>query len=500
MYAHIFMIAIPKKRCIMYGIVVFIGPRTLILCQKPTPKVSIMKQIIDAQPTILGILGKAQPSDSGYRLMKYCVPLQTAEGTLLFHTLTRELLLLTPEEFACACTSTYLKEHWFVIPDKLSDRELAEMVRWVRKNLQKSPKEITNYTILTTTDCNARCFYCYERGCSKISMDRDTANGVISYIQEHCGGQKVKLSWFGGEPLVNYPVIDQICNGLRSEGILFESRMISNAYLFDDAMIARATDLWSLKTVQVTLDGTEAVYNRSKAFIYHGGSPYQVVTANIHRLLDAGISVVIRLNIGPNNAEDLMTLADELAVGFGKQKGLRVYTHLLFDPEDPEGSRHSAEAWDRLYTAQHRLEDRLAHSGLSTAHYRGLRRDLPLSHCMADSGNAVVIVPDGHIGLCEHYTESEFIGHIDSPGLDNAVIASWREQREEIPECGDCFYFPECVSLKKCTGSDKCCEHLRDARLRSTRQGMMNEYLRWQRQAAGKHTPPSSTTVEPDGC
>ena len=92
-------------------------------------------------------------------------------------------------------------------------------------------------------------------------MDRETADRVISYIKEHCGGQQVKLSWFGGEPLVNHKVIDQICNGLRNDGIPYESRMISNAYLFDDTIVAKAADLWNLKNIQITLDGTEVVYN-----------------------------------------------------------------------------------------------------------------------------------------------------------------------------------------------------------------------------------------------
>lgn len=473
------MIAISKKTYIMYSWLFILD--VCLYVNNARQRVRTMIQIIDAHRTILGILGKAQPSDSGYRLMKYCVPLQTAEGTLLFHTLTRELLLLTPEEFACACTSAYLKEHWFVVPDKLSDKELAEMVRWVQSSLHKSPKEITNYTILTTTDCNARCFYCYEHGCRKISMDRETADRVISYIKEHCGGQQVKLSWFGGEPLVNHKVIDQICNGLCNDGIPYESRMISNAYLFDDTIVAKAADLWNLKNIQITLDGTEVVYNHIKAFIYPDGNPYRIVNANIVRLLEAGISVVIRLNIGMNNAEDLLVLADELVERFGKQKKLRVYTHLLFDTEDPEGHRLTREAWNKLYASQRCLEEKLLRHGLSTARYRGLRRDLPLSHCMADSGNAVVIVPDGHIGLCEHYTESEFIGHIDSPNRDSSVIASWRERREEIPECADCFFYPECTIPKKCNSSAQCCDHVRESLLRNTRQCMENEYLRWKR-------------------
>ena len=82
-----------------------------------------MKQIIHAHPTILNILGKAQPSASGYRLIRYCLPLQTADGILLFHTLTREMLLLTPEEYADALNCAYLREHWFAVPESLCEEE-----------------------------------------------------------------------------------------------------------------------------------------------------------------------------------------------------------------------------------------------------------------------------------------------------------------------------------------------------------------------------------------
>lgn len=459
-----------------------------------------MKQIIHAHPTILNILGKAQPSASGCRLIRYCLPLQTADGILLFHTLTREMLLLTPEEYADALTCAYLREHWFVVPETLCEKELVELVRWVKKTLHKSPKEITNYTILTTTDCNARCFYCYERGCTKVSMDPETARKTVAYIKAHCGSKRVKLCWFGGEPLVNFPVIDQICQGLRTEGVEFESQMISNAYLFDDDIIAKAVDSWKLRAVQITLDGTEAVYNRSKAFIYRDGSAYQVVTGNIARLLDAGLTILIRLNMDLNNAEDLLVLADELAVRFPNQKRLRVYANLLFDTQDPEGTRYSREEWERLYTSLHGLEQKLLRHGLSNAGHRRLRRDLPMSHCMADNGNAVVIVPDGHIGLCEHYTESEFIGHIDSSEFDRDMVASWRERRETLPECGDCFYYPECVNLKKCNGSPKCCDYIRQTILAKTHQAMENEYRRWQLETAGKPASASPEAFEPEGC
>ena len=67
------------------------------------------------------------------------------------------------------------------------DKEYADLVRWVLTSRQKSAKNITGYTIFPTTDCNARCFYCFELDRSRIPMSVETARKVVRYIKDHCG-------------------------------------------------------------------------------------------------------------------------------------------------------------------------------------------------------------------------------------------------------------------------------------------------------------------------
>lgn len=101
---------------------------------------------------------------------------------------------------------------------------------------------------------------------------------------------------------------------------------------------------------------------------------------------------------------------------------------------------------------------------------------------MADSGKAVTILPGGEIGLCEHYSESEFIGHIGREGFDQAVVNSWKERIPEIPECAECFYYPDCLQLKKCASGSVCFEHLRREKRRQTEREMIAEYRKWKSQ------------------
>lgn len=436
-----------------------------------------MQIIANANEAVLSVLKKFDKNNLSSRLFRYCLQAQVAEGWLLFNLLTREMVLLSEEEYTNLHQLEYLKERWFLVSEDAKDKEYAELVKWVLSNKQKKTKAITRYTIFTTTDCNARCFYCFELGRSRIPMTHETALKVVEFIKAHHGGKPVHISWFGGEPLFNAGVIDTICDGLRREKIAFKSSMISNGYLFDEKTVRKAAEKWNLKRVQITLDGTEKVYNKIKAFIYNTGNPYQVVLNNLGYLLDASIAIHIRLNMDLYNAEDLLHLIDELANRFKGRRGLSVYAHHLFKDGTAMAELHTDEEWEKRDAAMCQLEEKIQHNGFAVQN--GISDTIKVNHCMADSGRAVTILPNGDIGLCEHYTESEFIGHIDSEGFDAATVASWKERIPEIPECAECFYYPECIRLKKCSSSRVCYHQYRQERRRKTQRAMINEYRKW---------------------
>ena len=168
---------------------------------------------------------------------------------------------------------------------------------------------------------------------------------------------------------------------------------------------------------------------------------------------------------------------DELANRFEGRKGLYVYAHHLFDGNLPMAEQHSDEEWEKRDQAMCRLEEKIAHHGLDIK--GGIGKSLRLNHCMADSGKSVTITPTGDIGLCEHFSENEFVGHLDREGFDKAVVNSWKERIPEVPECADCFYYPACLQLKKCASKSMCFPQLRQDYLRKAKRQMLNEYQRW---------------------
>ena len=254
--------------------------------------------------------------------------------------------------------------------------------------------------------------------------------------------------------------------------------IISNGYLFDGTTVEQAVSHWKLKSVQITLDGTEKIYNRSKAFIYKDGkSPYQVVLANIQRLLDAGVSVHIRLNMDEHNADNLMELADELHERFGGKGKFSVYSHTLFEFAGSKTHIRAQEERRQLYQKQQRLRKKLDDYGIGASYY--LRQKLRIRQCMADSGGSLTILPNGELGLCEHYSEDNFVGSLDGKASERSVIQSFREYWEPIEECKTCFYYPECIRLKKCAEQKECFEELRAEYKEHLLKSMQKTYNAW---------------------
>ena len=433
-----------------------------------------MKVIIPTTPLIERIIGMQKRADGQhYRLMTYVVQQPVDDGVLLYNTLTCSLALLTPDEAADITAQQELIDRWFLVPQEHDDQKLCRQVRQMAALLKSAAKAITNYSILTTTGCNARCFYCYEKGTKPVTMTAETADKVVRHIVKHRGDEKVKISWFGGEPLVNAKVIDQICTELREQGVPFRSTMVSNGYLFDADKVQRARDLWQLQQVQITLDGTEQTYNRVKAYVYRDVNAFERVLTNISMLTAAGIRVIIRLNVDKHNIGEMTELVELLHQRFGTNKHLTIYSHELFGERTPEDEVE-------IFAQQTQLAQQIAACGYKS-HKWGLQKDINLNHCMADGDGGVVIAPDGNLGKCEHYIDSNFFGHIDSEEHDKAILRKFKERQADIDACATCFCYPQCIRLVMCADEFDCTPGKQQYLLSEMKDTMKYEYERYLR-------------------
>lgn len=430
-----------------------------------------MRVISPASSLVDQVVGKQKRKEGQtYRLMTYVIQCPVEDGVLLYHTLTCCMVLLCHEEAANMTSQQELVDNWFLVPEEHDDLKLCAQIRQMAALFLPPAKNIKSYTILPTTGCNARCFYCYEKGTKPVTMTADTADKVSLYIREHRGEEKVSIRWFGGEPLVNAKVIDRICTDLKEHDVPFRSSMISNGYLFDADMVHRAKELWQLKRVQITLDGTGHTYNQVKAYVYKNVNAFERVLRNIELLTAEGIRVPIRLNVDHHNMGEMAQLVALLHQRFGANKSLSVYSRVLYGERTQEESA-------LLYEKRMQLEQQIAANGYGQK--QKLQKDIKLNCCMADNDQSVMISPSGYLGKCEHYIDREFYGHIDSLEHNETILRKFKERPAEIEACATCPCYPQCVRLTMCDNGWYCTPERQKERIYNTIEAMKNEYELW---------------------
>lgn len=412
--------------------------------------------MIQLQPNapLIGRLLREQPFNNKnmYRWATFVLNVPYENGNLTYNVLTKELLYFSDNEsIETNNLRIILIKKWFLVPSDFCEKDLVEKVKHLFRMIHLRKGQICNYTIFTTTDCNARCSYCFEKDYNRVKMNVDVANKTAQYIKRNCHSHDVRIEWFGGEPLFNMRAIDIICKDLEKKGVIFSSSMKTNGYLFSNRIIEKAKNLWNLKHVQITLDGTENIYNKTKSYIYKDNNPYKRVTENIRLLLSYDINVTIRLNLSLDNSDDIHTIIEQITNDYKSNPHLSIYVHPLFELIGDNKPRKIV--FQKLLQLQTLIND----SSLGQEYICFSKPRL--NHCKADNNcRSVVIFPDGHIGLCDHQWQSDYIGHVDSDKLDGSIIKRWHNYIPPLDRCGSCLLYPDCLKLSLCDTNNHCCD------------------------------------------
>ena len=433
-----------------------------------------MKRIIDFSKIIYNRIGfQEYLKTKNYVPSIYAIKEKINEKSLIYNTLTREMILLESDN-EYENNVSYLVRHWFLMDANIDQYSMCYTVKkiYCQETKKKSIDKICNYTIMTTTNCNARCKYCYESGIKKVNMSESIAIDVANFIKKTTVGN-VNIQWFGGEPLYNGKVIDIISESLKKENIIYSSGMSSNGYLFNEHNIKKIRNLWNLERAQITLDGTEKIYNETKRFIYpEDKNPYKRVIDNIKILASNGIYVNIRLNLSKNNISNIHELIEQLKNEFCNFKNVFLYSRPLVNVYNSLSETDTNEIRESYI----KVEKHIANTGKRRLFSLN---SLQNSYCIADNMRSVVITPEGGIGLCEHYSDSELIGDIYHDEFDYNIIKSWQQQLN-IPECKKCPMFPQCFIIRKCP-MGKCTEQKRMHLDFRVRNAMQNAYKKWEK-------------------
>ncbi len=242
------------------------------------------------------------------------------------------------EQHSRARILTGKQNHWFVGPGgtaRLSSGHVSadgtltpRTAQYLRESglLSAPPDNLYSLTVLTSTDCNLGCGYCFQNTGQdplggnrppRIQHARLKSEDITSILDfagrrmAQAGLEKLSILLFGGEPLLNPHGAVELLRRAGDYG-LTSAWMISNLTLLTPRL---ATRLWEakLRFIQVTFDGDQPEHDQIRVRRSTGGT-FESIVRNMARASEATpLTWVVRVNVSHHNHHGIDNLMSRLA-------------------------------------------------------------------------------------------------------------------------------------------------------------------------------------------
>jgi uncharacterized protein len=331
---------------------------------------------------------------------------------------------------------------------------------------QEVPEDFPIQTVVLnlTNQCNLSCQYCYEFGADKVAtpagkpkfMNFETAKASVDFLLNESGGRRgVHITFFGGETLMNFPLLEKVVTYANeragSQGRTVDFSLTTNATLLTPEIIRFLSD--NRVGVTVSMDGPAELHDKLRVFAGGKGS-YDVVEPRVRALIQ-------------NHRTRPITARVTLTSGVTDV--IRIFRHLKNDLGFYEvGFAPVTSSPNRLYAINdrgmgdvieqfHQLADEYLECALRgemhgfsnvsdtlSELYQGVNKSHPCGAAMGLVG----VGPSGDIAPCHRFVDSDThaLGHISS-GIDRAKQKDFL-QRGHINskyDCHTCWARPLCA-------------------------------------------------------
>ncbi|NLD91928.1 MAG: radical SAM protein [Fibrobacter sp.] len=371
-------------------------------------------------------------------IFNYCS--HSSTGYLIFNTLYNSLVRLSTSEYKQYQSGDFISKKLrkeliksgIIVSNTINELKVYLKIADL---FVKHPKRPLSITITTTLKCNARCPYCYEHGVKQQDMLPENTTKIIDFIKANQPQNGLLITWFGGEPLLNISLIDDISSRLKNEGISFSSYIISNGSLFTVEIISTKIEQWNLRDVQITLDGPQEYYESIKNYSPENNIGFYHILNVIRLLSNHNINVHIRLNISRNNLSLIEQLVKELDYAFSAKDNILFCPAFLTGTSDKLSEAEKLECIRRLFKIVTNPRKLTAGS-----RFYSMPRTEP---CNNSNPRSFTIDVSGDIFSCEHFVgvSSKAIGTLNSFDASSDP----RHKRSYIrKKCKECVFFPKC--------------------------------------------------------
>ena len=280
-----------------------------------------------------------------------------------------------------------LHDNGILVADEKEDNQrLEDFFRQLKEGVRKASFPVS---VLTTYACNFDCDYCFQKS-SRVneSMDKATASALIEWLKKKAlvlGYEEIYIVFYGGEPLMNRPVIEMIASNMnafcKANGLKFKFMLQTNGYLLSREWVLKYLPL-GLSQVRISVDGVGEVHDRNRHLL-DGSGTFKKIMENILACVDdVQIGISCSYESGDvSHIEELLDYLDSLGI-------LYKLGEFMFSPVHPSlgpsGNAHDIQQCEHMNNYG---EDNLIKAA------RNIRRIMAKRRLPMRSGLSIVACP-----------------------------------------------------------------------------------------------------------
>ncbi|MFH1605805.1 MAG: radical SAM protein [Nanoarchaeota archaeon] len=326
-----------------------------------------------------------------------------------------------------------------------STDELQKIMKSIEE--KKSRSDEYAISIILNMKCNFRCVYCFEHKTGKEITYARIQNVVRLFEKISTTAKKVEIDWFGGEPLLSFSLLKKINDYFieiaKKKDLKYSHSITTNGYLLNEDKIEYLSKT-PVSSIVVTIDGPEDVHDLCRP-LRNGSPTYSIISSNVKKAVDAGLHVVVRVNLTKlNNTRVIETIQTLEKLGLKNRVELSIQA-VVSSKENPceniclKGKGKTNAILDAyIYAAKNGWK-----SFPTTEQLR------VLSLCIGEYPGRMIIGLDGSIYRCSQADKQSLVGKVLSSGktvFDPLSNNNWINSNPlSDKKCRICAFLPLCM-------------------------------------------------------
>ncbi len=218
-----------------------------------------------------------------------------------------------------------LRDHRILV-DRSAEKERYERAEIDAAAVARRPlKNKMSVFLLITEACNLGCVYClngsetYRKSAQSCMSPEVALESIRACLEQLAPGGMLQVTFFGGEPLLNWPLVKEVLRRCDEEFPQQGSDKKIAYHLTSNLTVCPPDLVDVLKKYHITvlsdIDGPPEIHNRCRPYLCGRGS-HAESAATIRRIVDAGVAVALRTTIISLNQDYIAeTAAHHKALG-----------------------------------------------------------------------------------------------------------------------------------------------------------------------------------------